>query len=163
MLRSRTLAAALPPGEAVVASHSLRLDPAPRLVRAARDFVREHTPPLPAETVDVVLLLTSELVTNAVIHARTALEVRVVVSERSVLVTVHDLDLIRPSQQPYADREGGWGLSLVNALSEQSAVEQHPEGGKTAWFRVLRGDSPSIADDAALRSSSTDDSQEGQA
>ena len=163
MISSRTLAAALPAGEAVVASHTLQLEPAPRLVRTARDFVREHTPPLPTETVDVVLLLTSELVTNAVIHARTALEVGVVVSERSVLVTVHDLDLSRPEQQPYSDREGGWGLSLVTALSEESDVEQHPEGGKTAWFRVSRGDSPSIADDAALRTAGPDTLREAQA
>ena len=163
MISSRTLAAALPAGEVVVANHTLQLEPAPRLVRTARDFVRDHTPALPAETVDVVLLLTSELVTNAVIHARTALEVGVVVSERSVLVTVHDLDLSRPAQQPYADREGGWGLSLVSALSEQSDVEQHPEGGKTAWFRVSRGDSPSIADDAASRADSTPSPREAQA
>jgi two-component sensor histidine kinase len=151
VISTRTLADALPDGETVLARHALHLEPAPRLVRTAREFVREHAPPLPPETIEVVLLLTSELVTNAVIHARTAVEVGVVVSERSVVVAVHDLDLRRPEQQPYADREGGWGLALVTALAQQSAVEQHADGGKTAWFRVARGDSPAIADSAASR------------
>ena len=161
MTGPRALAAALPPGDEVEESHSLQLEPAPRLVSKARAFVREHTPPVPEETVEVVLLLTSELVTNAVIHARTALEVGIVVSGTSILVTVHDLDLRRPGRQPYADREGGWGLALVTALAEDSAVESHPEGGKTAWFRVKRGASPSVADDAAARGSTT--SRQGEA
>lgn len=153
----RPLPAALPPGEQVQASHVLELAPSPRLVGTARAFVREHVPALPEETVDVLLLLTSELVTNAVIHARTPLEVGVTLSEKSVLITVHDLDLHRPSQQPYADREGGWGLALVTALAEDHAIEVHPAGGKTAWFRIARGDTPAVADAAAARSTGPPD------
>ena len=158
----RPLPAALPVDAHVEASHLLQLDPSPRLVSTARTFVRDHVPGLPAETVDVLLLLTSELVTNAVIHARTPLEVGVVLTDRCVLVTVHDLDLHRPSQQPYTDREGGWGLSLVDALAEDHATEPHPDGGKTAWFRIVRGDSPSVADDAALRPDTRSDRVEAE-
>lgn len=64
------------------------------------------------------MLLTSELVTNAVLHAPcTPLEVGITLAAESVLVTVHDLDLARPEQQPYYHREGGWGLGLVDALA----------------------------------------------
>jgi anti-sigma regulatory factor (Ser/Thr protein kinase) len=143
---------ALPDGETVVDSSLLTLEPAPRLVRTAREFVRASLPPLPDDVLDVVLLLTSELVTNAVIHARTTLEVGVVVGERSVVVTVHDLDLSRPEQHPYSDREGGWGLALVGALAEDHAIAAAPEGGKTAWFRVARSTGAQVADDAAARS-----------
>jgi anti-sigma regulatory factor (Ser/Thr protein kinase) len=151
MSTRRALPDALPADERIVDSRYLTLEPAPRLVRTARDFVRDSLPPLPEDVLDVVLLLTSELVTNAVIHARTTLEVGVLVSERSVVVTVHDLDLSRPEQHPYTDREGGWGLALVGALAEDHAVAPAAEGGKTAWFRVAQGAGADVADDAAAR------------
>lgn len=143
--------ASLSDRDPVQARHHLQLEPLPRLVSTARAFVRDHVPSLPEETVDVLLLLTSELVTNAVIHARTVLELEVVLSDSSVVVTVHDLDLSRPQQQPYADREGGWGLALVSALAEDYAIDVHPGGGKTAWFRLARGRSPAVASDSAER------------
>ena len=137
--------------ERVLASHHLHLDPLPRLVGDARAFVRRHAPALPDDAYDALLLLTSELVTNAVLHARTPLEVGITVGERSVLVTVHDLDLARPAQRPYDGREGGWGLGLVAALAEDSALEVHEGDGKTAWFRISRSTSPRVDDDAARR------------
>ncbi len=138
MTCQRVLPAALLSGDTVQSSHHLHLDPVPRLVGQARAFVREHAPPLPDDTADVLLLLTSELVTNAVLHARTSIEVGITVGQSSVLVTVHDEDLARAEQLPYAEREGGWGLGLVRELAEASAMERHPGDGKTAWFRLPR-------------------------
>ena len=134
----RVLPVSLSADDPVEASHHLHLEPAPRLVAEARSFVAGHAPPLSEDLQDALLLLTSELVTNAVIHARTPLEVGITVSERSVLVTVHDQDLAQPEQQPYADREGGWGLGLVDALAEDAAMTRHEADGKTAWFRLSR-------------------------
>lgn len=134
----RVLPTALPAGDVVERSEHMHLQPVPRLVGAARRFVRERLPELPDDTVDALLLMTSELVTNAVIHARTAIELGVTVTRASVLVTVHDLDLVRTAQQPYSDRDGGRGLHLVAALSDEHAVERHDGDGKTAWFRVSR-------------------------
>jgi anti-sigma regulatory factor (Ser/Thr protein kinase) len=142
---------ALRSGEVVEGSWHVHLEPLPRLVGSARAFVRSHAPALPDETADALLLLTSELVTNAVLHARTPLEVGITVGCESVLVTVHDLDLTRPEQQPYVKREGGWGLGLVSTMSEASALEPHPDGGKTAWFRLHRGPLPPVEDDSAVR------------
>ncbi|MCW2616399.1 MAG: regulatory protein [Frankiales bacterium] len=147
----RVMPHALQAGDAVEQQFHLHLDPLPRLVGEARAFVTSHAPPLPPDTHDALLLLTSELVTNAVLHARTPLEVGITVSEAAIVVTVHDLDLSRPEQQPYESREGGWGLGLVAALAEESAMEPHAEGGKTAWFRLPRGESPHVGDDAAER------------
>ena len=138
-------------GAPVLECHHLHLDPLPRRVGDARRFVAEHAPALPEETRDVLLLATSELVTNAVLHARTEIEVGIMLGEHVVLVTVHDLDLARPQQRPYDGREGGWGLGLVDSLTEASALEVHPEGGKTAWFRVPRGAAPAVRDDVAAR------------
>lgn len=148
----RLLPDVLPPGDAVVTSHHLHLDPLPRLVTDARRFVLEHAPDLPDETRDALVLLTSELVTNAVLHARTPLELGVTVADDSVVVTVHDLDLALPEQAPYSGREGGWGLGLVQALAEAAEISPHPEGGKTAWFRLSRSTSRQVPDGAAVRS-----------
>lgn len=147
----RVQTAALMPGDTVESSHHLQLDPVPRLVGRARAFVREHAPPLPDQTADVLVLLTSELVTNAVLHARTAIELGITVGQLSVLVTVHDEDLARPEQRPYAQREGGWGLGLVRELAEDSAMELHPGDGKTAWFRLPRTGSSPAAPGSARR------------
>ena len=150
----RVLLRALRSGEAVEGTWHVHLEPLPRLVAAARAFVMSHAPPLPDDTVDALLLLTSELVTNAVLHARTPLEIGITVGQQSVLVTVHDLGLTRPEQNPYVKREGGWGLGLVSSLAEASAMEPHSDGGKTAWFRLHRGDLPKVGDAAAARGES---------
>ena len=73
------------------------------------------------------------------------------VAEQSVVVMVHDEDLALPGNSAYPQREGGWGLGLVSALAESSAMTAHPGDGKTAWFRVLRGPVRAVADNAARR------------
>lgn len=133
----RISADAIPTGDVVESMEHVHLEPVPRVVGEARRFIREQSPVLAEELLDVVLLLTSELVTNAVIHARTALEVGVTVTNRSLVVTVHDEDLGVAPARPDG-REGGWGLGLVRNLADGYAMERHPGEGKTAWFRVSR-------------------------
>ena len=133
----RLLRKALPPDDVVESVDHVHLDPMPKVVGMARGFIREHLPPAPDDLVDTVLLLTSELVTNAVIHARTAIELGITVTSGSVLITVHDEDLGRPSiSQP--GRDGGRGLELVKAMSDETDTERHPGDGKTVWFRLNR-------------------------
>jgi len=147
----RVLANALASDDTVQSTHHLHLEPVPRLVGSARAFVREHAPPLAPDTADVLVLLTSELVTNAVLHARSAIEVGITVADHSVVVTVHDEDLTRPEQQPYDGREGGWGLALVRELSADWSMQVHPGDGKTAWFRLPRQGAPVGRTGAAAR------------
>lgn len=132
---------AVPTGDVVESVEHLHLDPAPRVVSEARTFIRDSirgiAPNLPGYLLDVLLLLTSELVTNAVIHARTPIEVGITVTDRSVVVTVHDEDLDLVPERGN-EREGGWGLGLVRELSHEFDMEHHPNAGKTAWFRVPR-------------------------
>jgi len=69
------------------------LDPDPIAASEARRFVADtfalwHL----TEDLDTVALLTSELVTNGVLHARTPLEVGMTSDERGLLVEVHDTD-----------------------------------------------------------------------
>jgi anti-sigma regulatory factor (Ser/Thr protein kinase) len=114
------------------------LPPRPRNVAAARQFVTEHASDVTDEELRADLaLLTSELVTNAVIHARTAIELGMTVTNRSLIVTVHDEDLGRAPNRA-GGREGGWGLGLVRDLAEDFEMEHHAGEGKTAWFRLSR-------------------------
>ena len=139
----RLLRRALPDDETVESVDHLHLEPLPRVVQTARAFVRDRLPAGVSDaTADTVLLLTSELVTNAVIHARTAIEVGITVTTNKVLVTVHDEDLGRPSDT-YPGREGGRGLGLVAAMAEETASERHLGEGKTVWFRLARAEEPS--------------------
>jgi two-component sensor histidine kinase len=135
----RVLVDALPPGETVQESFHVHLEPLPRDVRRARGFIREHAPvSLPASTADVLQLLTSELVTHAVLHARTEIELGLTVGASSLLVTVHDEDTTRGATD--GATESAWGLGLVTSLAAASAVTEHPDGGRTAWFVLSRHD-----------------------
>jgi anti-sigma regulatory factor (Ser/Thr protein kinase) len=127
---------AIPSGDVVESMDHLHLEPLPRVVGDARHFMRDHAPALAQERLDVVLLLTSELVTNAVIHARTAIEIGITVTDHSIVVTVHDEDLDRAPAR--AGRVGGWGLGLVRELAEDFDMEHYAGDGKTAWFRMAR-------------------------
>lgn len=138
------MAAALPAGSVVRTTAHLHLDPEPRNVSRARRFVAEQVPDLDGDVRDTLLLLTSELVTNAVVHARTDIDVGVTVTDSDVLVTVHDLDLGR-SEQRVHERDGGRGLGMVGALARDSGRTTHGEGGKTVWFRLCRRASASSA------------------
>ncbi|MER6187693.1 ATP-binding protein [Streptomyces sp. NPDC001652] len=95
----------------------------PDIVRAARAHVTSlcHTWHLPDEVTDPLTLIVSELVTNAVIHARGArITVALMLSSRHVWVSVTDQGHPREPITPRAvgeAAEGGRGLYLVDALA----------------------------------------------
>ena len=85
-----------------------------------------------------ILLLTSEMVTNSVQHARTE---RVRVSlERvgpTLRVAVADDDPQPPILQDRDDsRIGGLGIQMVERMSSAWGVEDHGSAGKQVWFEV---------------------------
>lgn len=100
----------------------------------------------PAE-VGVVELLTSELVTNAVLHpdASTAGDEPVWVTlvlrrfPEMVRVEVHDHDPqpLPLKGDPESLRESGWGLELVDQLStDWGTRELSDRDGKAVWFEI---------------------------
>lgn len=131
------VAAVLPAGEVVDSAEQIDLDPLPRLVGSVRRFVTSRAPELQEDARDALELLTSELVTNAIIHARTPLRVGMLVTALSVVVTVHDLDLGHSEISPEL-REGGRGLGLVEVLADAWGIHKGEQGGKTVWFRLNR-------------------------
>lgn len=89
--------------------------------------------------VEAAALLVSELVTNAVIHARS--EVDLVIGRqgsRAVLrVEVSDQSAEPPNLGSFdLDTLSGRGLALVEALADRWGVETH-SAGKRIWFELV--------------------------
>ncbi|GAA2459966.1 SpoIIE family protein phosphatase [Streptomyces macrosporus] len=126
-----------PPG-----TPSRRFPQRPESVAAARRFVRAALAGAASDVVDTSRLLVSELVTNAVLHARTRVEVSVRVLDDRIRVQVSDhrpsLRLVPHECPPYAGT--GWGLALVARLASRHGVDADEER-KTVWFE-LRPDGP---------------------
>jgi len=132
----------------VTARAAATFEPVGRSAAAARGFVRDALLGwgLP-EVVDDAVVLVSELVTNAVVHAGTAAEVRCLREEETVRIEVTDrhperglpsfANVSTVSSDRYADPdgEGGRGLLMCSALSSCWGVE-YTAGRKTVWFRL---------------------------
>ncbi len=109
--------------------------------REARSFVRVAVEPLlPAETLDTVELLTSEVVTNALLHAGAAPVVTVDGREGAVRVTVADENPFWPVRR-YVPETAlcGRGMALVDELASAWGVEAVSPSGKRVWFEVRNG------------------------
>ena len=112
------------------------LDPVPASVGLARSLVRDSLAGFDGDARDVALLLTSELVTNAILHARTPVQLGVLVDGDRALVCVADQLPESPALSPRAhshDRPGGRGLALVEDLADTWGTTTYT-GGKTVWF-----------------------------
>ncbi|MFD3659821.1 SpoIIE family protein phosphatase [Streptomyces sp. NPDC058659] len=126
----------------ITARATASFEPVGRSVAAARAFVRDtlqgwgHS-----ELVDDAVVLTSELVTNAVIHAGTSADVLCLRSEDSIRVEVADRYPEReiPVQSGRTlgspDRENGRGLLLCAALAHRWGVDYSPTR-KHVWFHL---------------------------
>lgn len=125
------------PGPEAVTRH-ITLDPVPASVGVARSFLREALADADADDQETAVLLASELVTNAILHARTPVQVGVVLDRGRALVCVADQlaggGAVR-SRGHSQDRPGGRGLALVDQLSEKWGTESYT-GGKTVWFTI---------------------------
>ena len=85
-----------------------------------------------------VLQVVSELVTNAVLHARTPFEVRLLLTARHIRIEVHDRLRRLPTRRYFSEQAtSGRGLQLVEQLSDAWGVEPDRDGdGKTVWAEV---------------------------
>ena len=126
----------------------LDLESRPDLVRAARQFVRQVLSNWELhEFVDDAVLVASELVSNAVLHARTAL--RLTVSSEglgAVRIEVFDENprMPTPAATPL-HATSGRGLLSVSALATAWGTEDRGEG-KAVWARLGRDSAPDDRD-----------------
>ncbi|WP_141315467.1 SpoIIE family protein phosphatase [Streptomyces spinoverrucosus] len=127
----------------ITARAAASFEPVGRSVASARSFVRDtlqgwgH-----ADIIDDAVVLTSELVTNAVVHAGTTADVLCLRLDDGVRIEVADHYPERevPLQGSAVnmgspDREGGRGLQLCAALAGRWGVEYTPTH-KQVWFQL---------------------------
>ena len=128
---------------------SAAYQPEPAAVAAARRFVREtlqswlaaEQAPEGRGLVDDAVLLTSELVTNAVVHAGTPVQVTCKLADGGLEVMVRDSlpasmvpGPVKDENIP-AERTSGRGLLLPSALASAWGVT-YGRAAKAVWFRM---------------------------
>jgi anti-sigma regulatory factor (Ser/Thr protein kinase) len=108
---------------------------------AARRAVLEGDGTVPTSVRDDVLLLLSELVTNAVRHAGAGperpLRVQLQRASQRVLVAVADggPGFAGNPKPPPGTESGGWGLFIVDQVADRWGVERTPSGSRV-WFEI---------------------------
>lgn len=111
------------------------LPPNDQSAARGRRFVREallaHAGP---EIVDTAVLLASELITNAVLHGRSEVELTVEINRTGVKVSTADMNSRLPVMQS-ADELAldGRGIAIVDLLASSWGVSA-TDGGKIVWF-----------------------------
>ena len=113
------------------------LPESPGSVRLARSFIASTLLAWDCgDFTEVASLLTSELVTNAFLHARSGVRVGVTLEDAVLRVEVCDGSEQAPMVRPYhVDDLTGRGLAMVAAFSAAWGVERHDEG-KCVWFEL---------------------------
>lgn len=119
------------------------LDAAPASVREGRRFARALLKRWGLQQLDhAVTLLVSETVTNAIIHARSPVELAIAASDHDLRVEVWDNS---PAEPVLVDERGGdlgpsgRGMVLVDALADRWGCDRVDGGGKVVWFELEVG------------------------
>lgn len=116
----------------------------PRLRHAVRALLCDRAVPVDDDTRHGLLLILSELVTNAVKHAAVLspeVAVEIAVGAEWVRVAVEDQHPYRPKalETDHA-RTGGRGLLLVKTITDEAGgscdIAQTPGGGKVIWVAL---------------------------
>ena len=107
-------------------------------------FATEHR----VDDPETLLLVASELVTNAVVHGAEPIEVSIDLDDRRLRVEVSDSSADTSAvaeRERTPDRPGGWGLQIVGSLTQRWGTDRHA-AGKTVWVEIDcagAGESPS--------------------
>jgi anti-sigma regulatory factor (Ser/Thr protein kinase) len=116
----------------------LRVEPTVRAVAEVRSLLRRllNSWRMPELLDSDIELLTSELITNSVVHAATTTDVTIRYDGLSVRVAARDRSHATPAvTSPSPDAEGGRGVWLVESLSSAWGVDPLPDG-KRVWFDI---------------------------
>lgn len=114
----------------------LVLEPRLAVVPEARRWVRARLAGAAPAVTDTAVLLTSELVTNAVLHAGTEVAVRAGETAGGVRVAVEDRSPAPPAPRRFEpDATTGRGLVLVEHLASRWGVDAGPDG-KVVWVEI---------------------------
>ena len=113
------------------------LPPEPSSATRARTIAREQLEAsCSSDAIEVIALLVTELVTNAILHARTPLRLVIEAHPDRVRVCVEDSSPQRPEVHHYGtDAVTGRGLALVEQLASSWGVDTTPTG-KVVWCEI---------------------------
>jgi anti-sigma regulatory factor (Ser/Thr protein kinase) len=111
----------------------------PGSVKAARAAIHDALTGVDPSVVESVVLMVSELTTNAILHARTEFTVELETSADQLRVTVSDAGPGDPAlKTPARDTTTGRGLQIVERLADQWGIADGTPG-KSVWFVVRTG------------------------
>jgi anti-sigma regulatory factor (Ser/Thr protein kinase) len=115
-----------------------RFAPRPENAAVARELVRSALRESAIDPEDAVLL-TDELVSNAIRHAETEFKVRVQVDDDVICVEVvnHAPELLLFATAPSSS--GGRGLAIMSAVADEWGFARQSED-KCVWFRLFAPD-----------------------
>ncbi|MFI1286732.1 ATP-binding protein [Streptomyces sp. NPDC020858] len=107
---------------------------------SARSFLGGLVHPIAAEAADTVVLVVSELVTNALRHGGGTCTLDLTAHPDSIEVAVHDSSRKAPRMRtPDLNAgTGGFGWPMVNRLARATAVTRKAAGGKTVSALLAR-------------------------
>ncbi|OKK22926.1 ATP-binding protein [Streptomyces sp. CB00455] len=108
--------------------------------QAASQFLARLHPSLSASAAQDVVLLVSELVTNAIRHAGGVTAMVLRARPDSIEVVVEDPSPVAPQDRSpdLTGRTGGFGWPMVRRLARAVAVQRGPGGGKVIVACVAR-------------------------
>jgi anti-sigma regulatory factor (Ser/Thr protein kinase) len=102
----------------------------------ARALIRAELGDSDEQAVAAAELMISELVTNAVVHAATSIEIALEWTGATVTVEVRDTDPRCPVvRKPSESAPHGRGLLIVRAIAQDWGIRVR-EDGKSVWFSV---------------------------
>ena len=107
---------------------------------SARDFLEGLVHPIAAEAADTVVLVVSELITNALRHGGGTCTLDLTAHPDGIEVAVHDRSPQAPRMRT-PDLNGGtrgFGWPMVNRLARVTAVTRQAAGGKTVSALLAR-------------------------
>jgi anti-sigma regulatory factor (Ser/Thr protein kinase) len=107
---------------------------------AARNLAVQELADIPADVVEDIRLMVSELASNAIEHAVSSFRLTISRSRQEIRVEVTDGGGGTPAMRsPGPDALKGHGLQIVNALATRWGVERESDSAKTVWFTVEFG------------------------
>ena len=112
------------------------LPSAPSSCSEARRHILNTLVDVPDDVRDLAVLLTSELVSNAIMHAVGPVTLTIELDETLIRMEVADAGTMPPTVKPYGPESAtGRGLRLLDVLADQWGWNPS-DSGKTVWFEL---------------------------
>lgn len=122
------------------------LRPVPESTPLARGVVRQLLDgELHPDALDTAELCVSELVTNAILHASTDVELSVTLARQRVRLAVRDQSSDLPTLERHTSTAStGRGLAMVIAIADAWGIERHDYRGKTVWCELAESSASAV-------------------